>query len=137
MNYIPWKPDTDPVVIKTLGKLAEELGECSAAVARCLIQGIDEAEPMTGKTNRHWLEEEIADVYANTTLVIRHFRLDLECIGRRCDAKIPQLEAWHREAGKAVIVYCGRCRACRTTEVQGPCDECGFTQFTDSNGCAL
>lgn len=48
----PWHPISDPVDLKHLGKLSEELGECSAAVARCIIQGIDECEPVTGKINR-------------------------------------------------------------------------------------
>lgn len=65
----PWIPMSKPIDIKHLGKLAEELGEASSAVARCLIQGIDESEPVTGKLNRQWLEDELADVCANIQLV--------------------------------------------------------------------
>ena len=71
----PWVPMTRPIDLKHLGKLAEELGELQSAVARCLIQGIDEVEPVTGKVNREWLREEIADVQAGILLAIEHFNL--------------------------------------------------------------
>lgn len=44
----PWHPEKDAVRLKHLGKLAEELNECGAAVSRCIIQGIDE------KRTCHW-----------------------------------------------------------------------------------
>jgi hypothetical protein len=72
----PWHPIDDKVDLKHLGKLGEELSElaaasskCATAVCRCIIQGVDEAEPVTGKVNREWLEDEIADVQANMDLV--------------------------------------------------------------------
>lgn len=91
----PWHPITNSVDLKHLGKLGEELGECSAAVARCIIQGINETEPTTGKPNREWLEEEIADVIANTTLVVGRFDLDDQRIAARAVKKIAQLRTWH------------------------------------------
>jgi len=84
---------TDPVDKKTLGKLLEELGECTSATARCLIQGIDEAEPITGKINRQWLQEEIADVYANLALTVERFNLDID--KKRIDSKMTRLKNWH------------------------------------------
>jgi hypothetical protein len=97
-HYQPWHPMTDPRDIKTLGKLAEELGECSAAVSRCLIQGIDEREPVTDKLNRDWLQEEIADALCNTNLVIERFGLDRTRMQARADRKAPLIQAWHEEA---------------------------------------
>lgn len=94
----PWHPMTDSVDLKHLGKLAEETGELSAAVSRCIIQGIDEAEPVTGKVNREWLEDEIADVMANTTLVVGRFNLDGTRIAERAARKIAQLRTWHEMA---------------------------------------
>lgn len=91
----PWKPVTDPLDLKVLGKLSEELNECGAAVARCIIQGIDEDEPTTGKPNREWLEEEIADVYANLYLVSSRFKLDGQFIAGRVQEKIARLRTWH------------------------------------------
>jgi len=91
----PWNPITNTVDLKYLGKLLEELGECSAAAARCIIQGIDETEPTTGKSNRKWLEDELADVCANADLVIRRFGLNVAYIEKRVLMKTEQLKSWH------------------------------------------
>lgn len=91
----PWHPMTDVVDLKHLGKLAEETGELGAAVARCIIQGIDEVEPTTGKVNRDWLEDEIADVAANAQLVTERFGLDKDRIRARAERKAAQLRTWH------------------------------------------
>lgn len=97
-NDPPWHPITDQTDLKHLGKLAEETGELSSAIARCIIQGIDEREPVTGKINRQWLEEEIADVLANLDLVILHLNLDTNQIWQRKNRKIGPLRAWHNDA---------------------------------------
>lgn len=91
----PWQPETRKIALKHLGKLAEECNECGAAVARCIIQGIDECEPVTGKSNRLWLEEEIADVIANAQLVMQHFALDNAAIDARVVRKMAHLRKWH------------------------------------------
>lgn len=94
----PWHPMTDAVDLKHLGKLGEECGELSAAISRCIIQGIDEAEPVTGKVNRQWLEEEIADVLANIELNIERFKLDRAAIAVRSKKKRKHLTIWHKQA---------------------------------------
>lgn len=91
----PWHPMTEPVDLKHLGKLGEEAGELASAVSRCIIQGIDEAEPVTGKVNKEWLEEEMADVLANMSLVEEHFQLNRERILQRADKKKEHLRKWH------------------------------------------
>ena len=92
----PWHPMRDPADIRHLGKLLEELGECTAAVSRCLIQGIDEHEPVTGKPNRQWLREELADVLANVRLVANRFFVEeLDMIEVRAAKKQQQLQKWH------------------------------------------
>ena len=91
----PWQPITVPITLKHLGKLAEELNECGSAVARCIIQGVDGTEPDTGKVNREWLQEEIADVIANAQLVIEHLGLCQECIDARVINKKQRLRTWH------------------------------------------
>jgi len=93
MKMNPWHPMRDPIDIKHLGKLQEELGELQAAISRCMIQGINENEPVTGKSNRLWIEEEIADVYANLRLVINHF--NLRPLSSRIILKMTQLKSWH------------------------------------------
>lgn len=98
----PWHPIKDAVDLKHLGKLGEELTElaaaaskCGAAVCRCIIQGVEESEPVTGKLNRHWLEDEIADVEANIRLVVGRFDLDRERMHQRMERKIAHLRQWH------------------------------------------
>jgi hypothetical protein len=94
----PWHPISNAVDLKHLGKFGEELNECGAAVSRCIIQGVDEAEPVTGKINRHWLEDEIADVQAGIDLVIEHFGLDDVRILKRLNRKKTHLRQWHKLA---------------------------------------
>ena len=94
----PWHPIDNKVDLKCLGKLAEECGELTAAICRCIIQGIDEREPVTGKLNREWLEDEIADVAANLALVIERLKLDQDRMERRVFRKMKHLAAWHAMA---------------------------------------
>ena len=94
----PWRPMSDPVDVMHLAKLAEEVCECGSALARCLMQGIDERHPMSGKLNREWLEDEIADVIANIELVVTRFDLKTDRIAARCAGKMVQLRAWHATA---------------------------------------
>lgn len=91
----PWRPMTRPIDLKHLGKLGEECNELGSAVSRCIIQGIDEREPVTGKSNREWLEDEIADATANMALVTEHFNLDEGRIFKRVLRKMEHLRAWH------------------------------------------
>ena len=94
----PWHPMSDPVDLKHVQKAQEELGECVSALARCGMQGIDEAHPETGKVNRRWLEEEIADAEANLQLVKDHFELDEGFIYARKLKKMARLREWHAMA---------------------------------------
>ncbi len=94
----PWHPISNPVDLKHLGKLAEEANELGAAIARCIIQGVDECEPVTGKMNRLWLEEEIADVMANIDLVVQRFRLNRSTLADRRARKMAHLIKWHNQA---------------------------------------
>lgn len=96
-NNPPWHPMSKPIDLKHMGKLSEELGECVAIISRCIIQGIDELEPVTKKSNRIALQDEISDVMCNLALVIEHFNLDKEYISGRMDRKAPLLKSWHGE----------------------------------------
>lgn len=88
----------NPVDLKHLGKFIEECNEAGSAAARCIIQGINETEPTTNKNNREWLQEEIADVLANTQLVINHFGLNTDAIDKRAKRKMEYLKRWHAGA---------------------------------------
>ena len=101
----PWHPISDPVDLKHLGKLGEELTElstaaskCASAVMRCIIQGVDEREPVTLVLNREWLEDEIADVEANFELTKKRLRLNLERMAERKAKKMGFLKSWHDKA---------------------------------------
>jgi hypothetical protein len=94
----PWHPIKDAVDLKHLGKLVEELNECGSAVSRCIVQGVDEREPVTGKPNREWLEDEVADVLANIGLCMERFNLDRARIAARADKKEAHLRRWHSQA---------------------------------------
>ncbi|MDB5522812.1 MAG: hypothetical protein JWM58_575 [Rhizobium sp.] len=59
-----WKPEPDLILHQALGKLAEELGELTQIVARCLIQGYTGSDPKTQQHNYVRLREEMADVLA-------------------------------------------------------------------------
>ncbi len=84
-----------PIDLKHLGKLSEELGEAISATSRCIIQGIDEREPITGKPNKQWLEDELADVLANIELVAEHFQLEAARMQERKERKKIHLRGWH------------------------------------------
>lgn len=92
--YQPWTPISDVEKIKVLGKALEETGELISAMARCLIQGVDGKEPVTGKMNKHWLEEEVADVEAMLSHVRDRLNLNGSFIGERSDVKHRRLADW-------------------------------------------
>ena len=89
-----WQPITNKHNLAVLGKLGEEAAELGSALFRCTIQGLDEAEPITGKVNRRWLEEEIADVEAMILIAKRHLFLSEAFIGERRARKMAYKEPW-------------------------------------------
>lgn len=91
----PWEPITEPIDLKHLGKLEEELGECISAASRCTIQGMDGADPETGKINRQWLAEEMGDVLCHIEVNVEHFGLDVPLILGRVARKKDHIKAWH------------------------------------------
>lgn len=95
----PWQPERDPLALAVLGKLCEELSEAAAIVSRCIIQGIGESEPVTGKANADALENELADVEATMSVAVEHFGLRTPRMVRRVERKIAHLRAWHRMIG--------------------------------------
>lgn len=92
----PWQPMTEPLVLRALGKVLEELGEASKAVARALIQGIDEVDPKTGKPNREAIVDEVADVIVTTGFLVNVFGLDQDHIEQRIERKIEFLLPWYK-----------------------------------------
>lgn len=96
MPLSPWQPETNKIKLAVLGKLSEELGELTAIVSRCIIQGIDEDDPITGIINRVYLEDELADVLAGIFIVMKHFDLDDQAIMVRRAEKVELKLEWHK-----------------------------------------
>ena len=92
----PWQPENGKVNLAVLGKLGEELCELGAAINRCIIQGVDEKHPVTGKPNKEWLEDEVADVGAGLEIIISHFNLDMGRMDERYEMKKEHKLAWHK-----------------------------------------
>lgn len=92
----PWKPDHNPQQARRIGKTAEEVNELGAVLARISIQGIDEIDPSSGKTNRQRLIEETADVmaqcYCNMAAIFTGE--EVKQIWNRRARKIEQMEEW-------------------------------------------
>lgn len=94
MAMSKWTPTTDLMQLRRFGKLCEELGELSNVAARCIIQGIDEVDPGTGKVNRQRLEDEIADVLAQCYVTVEKLGLNCEAIDLRRSNKERQMAEW-------------------------------------------
>lgn len=95
-NYpvTPWKPTTDIKELKRLGKTLEELGELSAVVARCIIQGAREIDPSSGEMNLDRLRKEIADVYAQLEETALFYAISPFVIEFRKKQKIKYMRIW-------------------------------------------
>ncbi|QIG70772.1 hypothetical protein EVB91_221 [Rhizobium phage RHph_I1_18] len=59
-----WTPEDRLIIHQVLGKLAEEASEAANIAIRCMIQGLDEVEPVTRVSNIEALTKEISDVTA-------------------------------------------------------------------------
>lgn len=94
MSITLWKPEPDVIIHQALGKACEEANELAGILARCLIQGLDQSEPATGKPNRKALSDEISDLDA----AVQWLR---ELIGEeydeeRADRKLRGFRQWQR-----------------------------------------
>lgn len=94
MALSKWIPTTDLMMLRRMGKLSEELGELQAVAARCVIQGIDEVDPGSGKANRLRLEQEIADVIAQCEVTMKALGLNESAINMRVYQKAQQMAEW-------------------------------------------
>jgi len=103
MNMHPWTPTTNALHLRRFGKLGEELGELQAVASRCVIQGIDEIDPSSGRSNRERLVDELADVMAQCLVTMKVFDLESPYIHSRVQKKMEQMDEWERvllEQGK-------------------------------------
>jgi NTP pyrophosphatase (non-canonical NTP hydrolase) len=72
----PWVPESDLETVALLGKTVEECGELIAVLGRCIIQGVRESDPETGKLNVLKVQDEIADVTALVAMLGRKIGTD-------------------------------------------------------------
>lgn len=89
-----WQVTTDPLMLRRMGKTGEELGELQNVVSRIIIQGIDEIDPGTGKTNRQRLIDETADVLAQCYVNMAALGLPESEINARVDTKVGLMAEW-------------------------------------------
>ena len=89
-----WVPTQDLLELRRLGKSLEEMGECVAIMARCIIQGIDGADPKTGAINRVRMWQEMADVAAQFACTAKEFSLPRDLMMARTADKIDQMYEW-------------------------------------------
>ncbi|KPF47094.1 hypothetical protein [Rhizobium sp. AAP43] len=89
-----WLPERDTVTHQALGKAAEECGELTQILARCIIQGIEGRDPKTGQPNRERLAEELADVDAAISWLFELLDLDIETHNARSDRKLTGFREW-------------------------------------------
>lgn len=93
-NVSKWVPTTNLLLLRRMGKLGEELSECGAVAARVIIQGLDETDPGSGKTNRQRLQEELADVRAQIDCTVQALALDQNAMAQRTARKIGDMSEW-------------------------------------------
>lgn len=89
-----WLPETDPVTHQALGKAAEEAGELTQILSRCLIQGLAAKDPKTGQPNVERLAEEMADMDAAISWLFELLDLDTETHNDRADRKLNGFREW-------------------------------------------
>lgn len=89
----PWMPEQDRIRLAVLGKLIEECNELAARAARCIIHGLDEMDPDTGRTNFVELGREISDVDA--CIGIATSELSIPVSNQRTLDKTAGFERWH------------------------------------------
>lgn len=103
-----WRREPSERRNAVLGKLAEEANELAARCARAMIQGIDELDPGSGRTNLAHLQDEAADVYAMLQLAGGFLHFDPRTISTRrqlkYDYKLPWIQALPDGASPPTVV---------------------------------
>lgn len=89
----PWQPEQNRFRLAALGKLTEEASELSARASRCIIHGLDETDPDTGRRNRDELASEVADVLA--CIEILRETLGIVPQDTRISSKANGFRHWH------------------------------------------
>ena len=94
MALSKWIPESNPMVLRRVGKTGEECAELAKVCSRITIQGLDGVDPATGDSNRRALAKEVADVLAQCEVTIQALGLPREFIEARVDIKVQQMAEW-------------------------------------------
>ncbi|MCB2071195.1 MAG: hypothetical protein KDF67_17050 [Ottowia sp.] len=94
MAVTKWIPESDPMVLRRVGKTGEECAELAKVCSRITIQGLDGVDPVTGISNREALAKEIADVIAQCDVTVQALGLDMDAIDARSVDKKRQMREW-------------------------------------------
>lgn len=89
-----WTPESDPMILRRVGKTGEECAELAKVCSRITIQGLDGIDPATGESNRQALTKEVADVMAQRLVTMEALGLDIAAISVRTDHKVAQMAEW-------------------------------------------
>lgn len=98
----PWMPERNPLTVAMIGKLGEEASELAQRCFRILIQGLDQSDPDSKRTNSEELAREMSDVAACMHVVHEKLKIYL-MLGRR-DDKVAGFERWHKMIERMVRV---------------------------------
>lgn len=94
-TYDFWTPESDPEILKHVGKLGEECCELGASLFRVVVQGLTGVHPVTGKPNSVAVREEISDVKAMIGHIEeRYYNLERKLINERAYDKRQLLLPW-------------------------------------------
>lgn len=94
MALSKWIPESDPMVLRRVGKTGEECAELSKVCSRITIQGLDGKDPASGESNRLALAKEVADVMAQCKVTIEALGLPRGFIDARVATKAQQMAEW-------------------------------------------
>lgn len=89
-----WVCESDPYILRRVGKTGEEAAELVKVCCRIVIQGIGGIDPVTGVPNIIALEHEIADCLAQFDVTIAVHDLSRDRIESRRRSKVEQMMEW-------------------------------------------
>lgn len=128
MKMNKWEPESNPKILRRVGKTGEECSELLKVINRIVIQGYDGIDPDTAEHNSAALTKEIADVYAQLDETVENLNLDAEFIATRRAEKRSQMQEWESYFAKA-DPNCAYCN--------GTGERFWHTKDCDNEDCAL
>lgn len=89
-----WAPESNPMVLRRVGKTGEECAELSKVCSRITIQGLRGIDPENGLLNIEALAREVADVMAQCQVTIEALGLPVKFIEGRAAKKRALMAEW-------------------------------------------